>query len=114
MNQRSLRTAEEIQLAHDLLADLTSAPELLDAITADPTDRACLASALNVLCWVLGHGENGAFVRNLATLKNRLVLLHAAFGDGPDGDRDKNGGREENGDEDEAPAAAAPKGKPAA
>lgn len=59
------RTAEEVARAHDVLSSILDAASTLAArdpsVEADPEfwERVHVANAMqNVLCWVLGHGEN--------------------------------------------------------
>jgi len=62
-----VRSVEEIQHAHDLLAAI-----MLDEIRVEftqPGVREAVNAALDALCWVLKHNHNKAFEQNLDILK---------------------------------------------
>ena len=61
-----MKSEEEIQRAHDLLAGfrLGDVPHDLG-----PREMTTLTTALDVLCWVLEHEHNLAFIDNLVKLE---------------------------------------------
>lgn len=68
----TLRPAEEVQHAHDVLYAqvMGQTPPVVDR-----ADMKLLQCALEVLCWVLGHSHINSFPENLAAIEAELKRL---------------------------------------
>lgn len=67
-----MKSADEIQRAHDLLVALILGDVQLPM--SDETERGLRYSA-DVLCWVLEHDHNEAFAKNLSELNAECETL---------------------------------------
>ncbi len=70
MTMPRLRAAIDIQLAHDALEAVLAARE---PTLAHPEERDELGWMLHALCWVLGHGGDGAI------FEHRIAAVHHAL-----------------------------------
>jgi hypothetical protein len=66
MAPKIVKTADDVQYAHDLIVGLLLHPTLLPPAGLDTQHLTWIASAL---CWVLGHGYNEEFAELLAQLE---------------------------------------------
>ena len=64
-----MRSQDEVQRAHDLLREIIMQEV---PITLAPEERPAMHSALDVLCWVLGHEHSRSFALNLEPLEQHL------------------------------------------
>jgi hypothetical protein len=62
----------EMQFAHDMFLLIVSRGDKFNLLISDERDRAAVYSALNVLCWVLGHDHNPSFETNLKRIEECL------------------------------------------
>lgn len=80
-----VRTAAELQRAHDTLVNVVCIKDLQDALLAhDPereTSLKCMKAAADVLCWALGHDHNVNFEENLRGLEEAMRDLGLAMHD---------------------------------
>jgi hypothetical protein len=65
----TLRPADEIQRAHDILIGMD--PALFERLFCVREQHLVLAAA-DVLCWVLRHEHNQGFASKLAEIEDRL------------------------------------------
>ena len=69
-----MKTADQIQRAHDLLVGLILDEEVsAQVINADDQEKVIIA--LDALCWVLGHNHNIKFAENIRQIELRLEAL---------------------------------------
>lgn len=67
-----MRTADEIQWAHDTFAQLV-AGELPVKFEDHEAQRPKIQASLDALCWVLEHDDNQAFGNNLSAIHDGLT-----------------------------------------
>lgn len=71
-DQTELKDKEEIRYAHDLLEACVSGevPEMEEILGEQP--KLVIRISRDVLCWVLGHSDDGTFADNLKQLATIL------------------------------------------
>jgi len=72
-----LRSMDEIQRAHDILACLVTQPKLVERLGPD-TLRIFVIN-LDVLCWALHHDHNETFQKTLDVIQEHLAMLGIRF-----------------------------------
>ena len=68
-----MRDLDDIQKAHDILAQLLMDEELLNYLALRPSERLMMRAAADALCWVLGHDHNQQFGDRMTRLYRRLA-----------------------------------------
>lgn len=73
-----VRSANEIERAHDILFSVVCVRKLRNAVFAQDPDKEtsikCMKAAADVLCWLLGHTHSN-FEENMSGLEEVLVGL---------------------------------------
>jgi len=70
-----IRDEDEIQKAHDILAQLLLDEEVLLTVEPNLLRRHEMASIAEVLCWVLRHDHNTRFAERLKRIYDRLEVI---------------------------------------
>jgi len=68
-----MRTREEVQRAHDILAGLILKPDI--AARLDEDARRLIVMNLDVLCWVLCHDHNLSFPGMLKVIEDSMTAM---------------------------------------
>jgi hypothetical protein len=71
----TLRTADELQRAHDILASLVLDERMMRFVCPTLRDTQNVIATLNVLCWVLKHDHNPNFGEMIDRLEAALREL---------------------------------------
>jgi hypothetical protein len=72
MSGITVRDGMEIQRAHDILKAVFTEEAPFSTEGADEVMIASIHSALDTLCWVLGHSHNKTFAANLKRIEQAL------------------------------------------
>jgi len=70
-----IRDEEDLQKAHDILAQLLMDRELLPVIEPSVLRRLEMAAVAETLCWVLRHDHNTLFAARLKRIYDRLEAI---------------------------------------
>ena len=68
-----MRDVSEIQRAHDMLVAIILGEVPVPVL--DPEVRECIATSVDVLCWVLRHSHSEVFAKNLAAIDEAMGAL---------------------------------------
>jgi hypothetical protein len=72
-----VRTADEVQRAHDILVEAMINGELCAVAFKGAgalLDLECVKANVDVLCWLLGHNHNRTFTNNLSTVETACEI----------------------------------------